>query len=252
MRIPDAWSWKRTDAYTAGELQIEIYPNARKATGRVPIIWCHGFSLLTQPASVVSGTPYWERLALIAEYTGCPVVAADLGGNAWANSASRTLFGTLRTWLGANIGCRTDKFAVGGESMGVLLAANMAWRDPVACVALWMRAPIVAMETFHDANPGGLAASMEAAYTNLAGLVAAYPTVDPAVAANRAILQSLGPRTRIDYRSDDEFIDPTILESYATQTGCLAYARRGDHEANLFTDQVGVAEWFESMIRANA
>jgi len=254
MITPDAWSWKRIGAYTANELQIEVYPGDRSPAGRIPIIWCHGFSLLAQPSASVQGGPWWPRLAYIAEVTGCPLIAADLGGNAWSNATARTLFGTLRTWIGANLGCRTDKFAVGGESMGSILAANMAWRTPAECVALWMRAHIPAMQTFHDVNLvpfPGLSLSMEAAFTNLAGLVAAYPTVDPAAAANRAILASLGPRTRVDYRSDDQFIAPELVEQYARDTGCIAVAGRGDHDGNLYTDQVAVAEWFRAMIDAN-
>lgn len=255
MRWPEAWSWRRVGAYTAGELQIEIYPGTTSPVGKVPIIFCHGFSLLSQPAAVIGGTPYYERFGLIAEITGCPVVAADLGGNTWANSTARTLIGTLRTWLGANIGARTDKFGIAGESMGSILAANMAWRAPTECVALWLRAPIVAVEMFYDVNlvPNpGLTASMDAAYTNHAGLVAAYPSIDPAVAANRSILASLGPRTRVDYTTDDQFIAPEIPGAYVTETGADGHVGPGDHDANLWTPHVEVAEWFGRMIRANA
>lgn len=252
---PSAWSTRRVGVYTASELQIEIYPAGETSVGKVPIIFCHGFSLLAQPAAVIGGAPYWERFGRIAELTGCPVIAADLGGNGWANAASRTLFGTLRTWAGANIGTRTDKFGAIGESMGSILAANMAWRSPAECVALWLRAPIVAVQAFYDANlvaNPGLTASMDAAYTNHAGLVAAYPTIDPANATNRAILASLGPRTRVDYTIDDQFIVPEIPAAYVAQTGADGHSGPGDHDANLFTPRLPVAEWFRAMVRANA
>ena len=245
---PEAWAWRRTDAYQAGELQIEIYPSGETTVGKIPIIWCHGFSLLSLPAQVVAGTPYWERLALIAERTRCPVVAADLGGNLWANTTARTRFTTLRTWLAANIGCRGDKFFAAGESMGSTLAAFEAWTNPVACVGYWLRAPIVAFQTFHDSNPGGLAASMEAAYTNLAGLVAAYPTIDPSVVANRAALATFGERGRIDWTDEDEFIAPTIPQAYAPLVGAHALQRHGNHAANLYTPPEPVADWIASVI----
>jgi pimeloyl-ACP methyl ester carboxylesterase len=241
--------------YSANELQIEIYANSTSAAGKVPIIFCHGFTLLAHPAAGVAATPDWERFGMIAEITGCPVVAADFGGNTWANPTARGLVGTLRTWLGANIGARTDKFGIAGDSMGSLLAANIAWRDPVACVALWMRSPIVAAQVFHDhvavVEPG-LAASMESAYTNLAGLVAAYPSMDPAVTANRSILASLGSRTRVDYSTDDELISPDVVDQYVADTGALGVVRPGGHSANLYTPPVLVAEWFRDLIRANA
>lgn len=250
--VPEAWQWRRVGAYTANELSIEVYPANEGTVGKIPIIWCHGFSLLSLPAQVIAGAPYWERFGLIAERSGCPVIAADLGGNAWANSTSRTLFGTLRTWAAANIGVRGDKFFSGGESMGSLLALNMAWRAPVECVGYWVRAPIVAMQTFHDANPGGLAASMEAAFTNLAGLVAAYPTVDPSVAANRNALATFGPRGRIDWTDQDEFIAPAIPMAYAAAVGAVGEQRHGDHGANLFTRPAVVADHIRRVIATYA
>jgi hypothetical protein len=245
---PAAWQWRRFGAYTANELQIEIYPSGEGTGGKIPIIFCHGFSLTTFPSQIVAGAPYWERLGLIAERTGCPVVAADLGGNTWANTTARTLFGTLRTWLAANTGVRSDKFFAAGESMGSTLALYQAWTNPTACVGYWVRAPIVSFQAFHDANPGGLAASMETAYTNLAGLVAAYPTIDPNVAANRLALATFGQRGRIDWTDEDEFIAPTIPQTYAPQVGAIGLQRHGDHGGNLYTPPGPVADWIASVI----
>jgi pimeloyl-ACP methyl ester carboxylesterase len=250
--VPEAWSRKETGLYQAGEMQVEVWPNGEGAAGKIPIIFCTGFSLLAQPAAIVTGEPYPQRLGYIAERTGCPVVCADLGGNLWANTTARTRFSTLRTWLGANRGLRTDKFFVAGESMGSILALLMAWTNPVACVGYWVRAPIVAVETFHDANPGGLAASMEAAYTNLAGLVAAYPTIDPNVAANRLALATFGQRGRIDWTDEDDFIAPTIPQTYAPQVGAIGVQRHGDHDANLRTPVEPIADWIASVIEAAA
>jgi hypothetical protein len=252
MFVPEAWSRREVGLYQAGEAQVEIYPSGAGPTGRIPIIFCHGFSLLTFPSHAVTGEPYPERLGLIAERTGCPVIAADLGGNLWGNTTARTRFSTLRTWLGANRGLRTDKFFVAGESMGSILALQQAWTNPVACVGYWVRAPIVAMQTFHDANPGGLAASMETAYTNLAGLVAAYPTVDASVVANRVALSTFGQRGRIDWTDEDEFIDPDIPAAYAPLVGAIGVQRHGDHAANLWTPVEPVADWIASVIAAAA
>ncbi len=251
-RTPEAWRWARVGAYTAGELQVEVYPAGGSVAGKTPIIFAHGFSLLSQPSVIMQGKPYVETFGLIAERTGCPVVAADFAGNPWANDTAIGLWGTLRTWLAANIGVRADKFFACGESMGSLLALNLAWRNPVACIGYWVRAPIVAMQTFHDTNPGGLAASMEAAYTNLAGLIAAYPTHDPAVAANRSILASFGRRGRVDWTGDDEFISPEIPRAYVAATGALGYQAHGNHNANSFTPPLKVADWITSVLAAYA
>jgi hypothetical protein len=247
--VPEAYSLRDVGLYQAGEAQVEIWPSGQGAVGKIPIIFCHGFSLLTFPAHIVTGAPYPERFGLIAERTGCPVVTADLGGNLWANSTARTRFATLRTWLGANRGLRTDKFFVGGESMGSILAALMAWTNPVACVGYWLRAPIVGVQAFYDANliPNpGLTASMDAAYTNHAGLVAAYPTIDPA--QNSTALSTFGQRGRIDWTDEDEFIAPAIPQAYAPLVGAHGFQRHGDHAANLFTPVEPVADWIASVI----
>lgn len=243
----EATQIRRIGAYTGGELQIEIWPANNNAVGRIPILFFHGFSLITNPCQIVAGEPYWDRLATIAAVTGSPVVAADFGGNTWANTTARTLVATMRTYLGT-LGLRTDKFFASGESMGSLLAMLMAWTDPVACVGYWVRASIVAAQTFHDANPGGLASSMEAAYTNLAGLVAAYPTMDPSNATNRTKLATFGQRGRIDWTDEDEFIDPSIPAAYAPQVGAIGVQRHGDHAANLYTPTLEVAEWIRGVI----
>jgi hypothetical protein len=249
--IPEAWSLRETGLYQAGEMQVEVWPNGEGAAGKIPIIFCTGFSLLAQPAAIVTGEPYPQRLGYIAKRTGCPVVCADLGGNLWANTTARTRFSTLRTWLGANRGLRTDKFFVAGESMNSILALLMAWTNPAACVGYWVRAPIVAVQTFYDANlvsAPGLTASMDAAYTNHAGLVAAYPTIDPAQQANSTALSTFGQRGRIDWTDEDEFIDPDIPAAYAPLVGAYGVQRHGDHAANLWTPVEPVADWIASVI----
>jgi dienelactone hydrolase len=252
VHVPEAYQRRDTSTYQAGETHIEIWPNGGSAVGRIPIIWCHGFSLQANPCLIASGGPYAQTFGYIAERTGHPVIVADIGGNAWANTTARTRFTALRTWLAANRGLRGDKFFAAGESMGSTLAAYMAWTNPVACVGYWLRAPIVAFQTFHDANPGGLSASMETAYTNLAGLVAAYPTVDPSVTANRTALSTFGERGRIDWTDADEFIAPSIPQAYAAAVGAIGVQRHGNHEANAYTPVAAVADWVAGVIDAAA
>lgn len=249
--VPEAYEIRRIGAYVASELQVEIYPAGNSTVGRIPIIFCHGFSLLTLPAQVASGGSYSERFGYIAERSGCPVVAADLGGNTWANTTGRSRFDTLRTWLGANVGLRTDKFFAAGESMGSILAALEARLNPVACVGYWLRAPIVGVQAFYDANlvPNpGLTASMDSAYTNHAGLVAAYPTIDSDTVTNRTAMSTFGQRGRIDWTDQDQFISPSIPKTFAAAVGAIGVQRHGDHDDNLFTPVAAVADWIRGVI----
>lgn len=252
--LPRASSIRRFGVYAASEWQVDIFPTWRSATRAVPFIWCHGFQLLPNAGLAVRATPYWERFAAIAAAAGCVICSADLGGSStWSNDTAIARINTLITHLNSNLGTRTDKVFIGGESMGSGLALNWAWRNPVKVAGIWVRAPITRMQSFHDRNGGGLAASMEAAYTNLAGLTAAYPTHDPAVAANLATLTGLGNRTRLDAVANDEFIPSTDPILYQIQTGCeLNMMPTGGHAGNLFTPVDEVAEWVRATITANA
>ncbi len=253
--VPEAYQRRDTSTYQAGETHIEIWPNGASAVGRIPIIFCHGFSLQANPCLIASGAPYWQRFAYIAERTNCPVIVADLGGNTWANTTGRARFTALRTWLAANRGLRGDKFFAAGESMGSILAAIEARLEPVACVGYWLRAPIVGVQAFYDANVGpnpGLTASMDAAYTNHAGLVAAYPTIDSDTVANRLAMATYGERGRIDWTDEDQFITPTIPQTFAEAVGAIGVQRHGNHDANLYTLVEPVADWIAGVIDAAA
>lgn len=242
---------RRFGAYVASEWSVEITPVWRSTTRAVPFVWCHGFQLLGSAGLTARAYPYWPQLSKIAHAAGCVILSADLGGSAtWANDTAIARIDTLISWAASNLGTRTDRVFIGGESMGSLLALNWAWRNPVKVAGIWVRAPITRMREFHDLNPGGLAATMEAAYTNLAGLIAAYPTHDPA--QNMGALGGLGYKTRLDATASDELIVSTAPILYQRQTGCHLEMRPGTHGDNLYGPWDEIAEWVAATIAANA
>lgn len=262
-RVWRAWTRRRVGAYVASETSIEYLSSLRSPAGQVPIIYCHG---LLSTAAMLRHAVYTERFKAIAEVTGCPLIVADLGGViTWANDTivapTTGRIDVLIAWAGTNLGTRTDKVVIAGESMGSLSALNWAWRNVTKVAAVWVRAPITRMQETHNRLLGhptlaGIPASMEAAYTNIAGLTAAYPTRDPADPANttgHAGLRSLARRTRLDATSEDEVVastEPVLFRN--TYPGVELHMRPGDHAANLHTPTIEVADWMRSMIIANS
>lgn len=259
-RLFRAYSTRRVGAYVASETHVEFKSSLRDITGMVPIIYAHG---LLGTANDMRKAPTSQRLLAIAERAG-PVFAADLGGGVtWANDtvvASGGRIDQLITYAGT-LGCRTDKVIIGGESMGSLAALNWAWRNVTKVAAVWVRAPITRMQETHNRLLGhptlsGIPATMEAAYTNIAGLTAAYPTHDPADPANstgRAGLTSLARRTRMDATANDEIVPATEPILYRNSyPGVDLHMRPGDHASNLYTPIAEVAEWMRAMLEANS
>ena len=255
-----AYTTRRIGSYVAAETHIEFKSSLQDVTRQVPIIYCHG---LLGTANDMRKTSTAIRLLAIAERAG-PVFAGDIGGLVtWGNDtvvAAGGRIDQLVTFAGT-LGCRTDKVFVGGESMGSVAALNWAWRNPTKVAGIWVRAPITRMQETHNRLLGhptlsGIPASMEAAYTNIAGLTAAYPTHDPADPANitaQGVLRSLAGRTRMDATSEDEIVLSTEPILYArTYPGVHLHIRPGDHASNLDTPIEDVADWIATTIRANS
>lgn len=250
-----AGSMQRFGVYAANEWQVEVTASWRKATRVPPIIWCHGVlvdgRVIRQGAGGIPGFVYYDTMAEIADRLGTVLISADYGGaSTWANDTAIGRIDTMVTWAGANLGTRTDRVIVAGESMGTLLALNWAWRNWQKVLAVWLRGPIVRMLDFYNANPGGLAALMDAAYTNHAGFLAALPTHDPA--QNMAALTVLGPVTRLDATRDDELIPAMWAPQYAATTGALARLHPGTHADNVYVDRDEVADWLYQTTRSAA
>lgn len=250
-------SMERLGVYQANEWQVEITASRRPARRQIPILWCHGFGVDGRVARrgappSIPGRVYYDALSLVADRLGTVLISADLGGiNTWANTTALARVDTLLAWAGntANLGVRTDRVIIAGESMGTLLALNWAWRNWLKVAAIWLRGPIVRMQAFHDLN-AGLGAFMEAAFGGAAALTAAYPAHDPI--QNMATLATLGPVTRLDATTDDEFIPADWAPAYATATGALARLHPGTHEDNTRFAHAEVAEWLSDVTRTAA
>ena len=251
---------ERLGVYVASERQLEISGDWRRARGQVPIIWVRGFFgngwTLQRGAGAVSGEVYGRPFRLIADRLGLVVASADFAGGSLATTwAVDTVVGTggridaLITWMGTNLGTRTDRVIIMGDSMGSLEALNWAWRNHTRVVAIYVRAPIVRFQGFWDANPT-FQGIIDTAWGNHATWLAGLPTHDPA--QNMAALSILGPKTFLQYTGQDELIPPTWIVDYAATTGARLNYGHGNHEANVFADGAPVAEWLADRIKSAA
>lgn len=202
--------------YTGTETSVVFH--GRQSPGGTPVILCHGVLSTSRQFFGDEGRVNRELADLYEVTSG----AGDLGGlSTWGNDASIDAVTALITHMGSSFGTKTDRVAIYGTSMGALTALNWAMRNVSAVVALGLTAPAVALQGIHDRDPIGLAELIELAYTDEAGYLAALPTHDPSHIANRDAIRTLGPRTRVQYSTDDNVIDPAEVLAYAGWTGCL-------------------------------
>lgn len=207
---------------TGSELAVLFHGDRRP--GGIPIVLCHGYiATADQWYDAASGAPLVPTR--VADQHGLTCVGAADGGTApWGNAAAMTSIDNLVTWAAANHGTKTDEVALYGGSHGAMTALNWAMRNEGKVAALVLTIPAVSLQGLHDRDPAGLgiAASIEAAYTNQAGYLAALPTRDPSHANNLPVTKRLADRTRIWYSSNDNVVAAAEVTSYAGATGTPA------------------------------
>ncbi len=189
--------------------------SAELMSGGVPVIMCHG----------AGGTAldYYGTAAIVPNglaHVRVTSFGSDLGGQAtFGNDDVIAAIDDVISWGAINYGTRTDKVAFWGYSMGAL-ALNWVWRNPTKLAAAAFGIPCVALEAFHDKNPGSFDALVELAYGGLAGYQAALPIHDPT--RNTALLAPLADKVRLFYAPDDTLIDPVDVLAFAAAVGCTA------------------------------
>lgn len=217
--------------------------------GSVPLIYCHGSG----------GTgifPFWRINTIAADdfraicAWGFPLFVPDMAGeNTWGNNACIAAVDSVVTWANGRYGTRTDKIALGGESMGALTALNWAWRYPTKVAAVWLRVPVVGLLSFYQRNTS-FQNRIETAYTNWAGLMAALPTHDPA--QNIDSIRVFRDRLSVWYARSDELIPAADTLAFVQDVDCQVDSVAGTHINAYLTPEFVVASWLNDTIRANS
>jgi pimeloyl-ACP methyl ester carboxylesterase len=220
----------RVGGYTPSEVHV-VTTGANYTTsmgGRV-VVYCHGAG----GNGYIDGADIRTDLDRYAE-AGHVVHAGLLGGNyTWGNQASVDAITAALTYLNTSFGANITAPMFVADSHGASIALNWAVRNPSQLGKAVLRVPAISLKTIHDTNVAGLAANMELAYTNLAGLVAAYPTRDANHTTFRALVVSSGivPKLRLMYNDPDPIINKVDVLAFATATGVEAIEMGGPSHA---------------------
>lgn len=214
--------------YVASEAHTLAYGRRYKADGtHRPVIYFTGGpgddrDFLTASASGAQIAPTLAHLNV-------PIISAAFGGgNQWGNDTAQTRIGQAWTYVKTALGTRTDKFVGIGVSKGATALLNYTRNNPANVAALLLIVPAVNLTDIHDNNRSGLAASIETAYTNLAGWQAGAATHDPAL--NTATHASQAIPTFIFYGDGDTTVTPSSVTSFASAVGATAQQITGtDH-----------------------
>lgn len=178
--------------------------------GRLGVLFCTERG--ATPANMLTGTVADLPRRLARTY-GVALTSSAPTGLSYGNDAAIAAVTATRTaQLQTALGCRTDKVAVVGRSMGGCQALNWARQNKAAVAAIALVCPLVNLVDAHDRV---FEAEVDAAYGTHAAYLAGLPTHDPtAYAAELA-----GIPIRIWYATDDTSILPAHVLAFAAAVG---------------------------------
>lgn len=162
-------------------------------------------NMLTEPNSTLARK--------LAQNYGVAMTSSAPTGLSYGNDAAIAAFSSMRTQqLHTELGCRTDKVAVVGRSMGGCQALNWARQNKALITSISLVCPLVNLVDGHDRV---FEAEIDAAYGSHANYLAALSTHNPmAYAAELA-----GVPIRIWYASNDTSILPADVLAFASSVG---------------------------------
>lgn len=208
----------------------------------MPILHCHGFGGTV--LNMMSAS-YIDDFRAMAQ-TSHPVSTSDQGGTTtWGNPLAIARVDNQITYSSNNLGTRTDRVALIGDSMGALLALNWAWRNPGAPRAIALRSPVVALEAFYDRN-AVFQGAIDAAY---GGTLSEAELDDHDPMRNLDLIRPFGDRIAMWYATDDDYVPLAEVESFAALVGAQLFQIEGEHEATLGVPPDQPAYWITKEIR---
>lgn len=202
-------------AIAAGEGDVIIKSRLHKPGMRVtPVVYCHhatGTARTMNPSAASIETDFALRsIADMMAEAGHPVIASDqVSANSWgANPVSARIDGAI-TRIGSELGCRTDKVLLIGDSMGTISSLNWARANPSKVAAIAILLPVPDLQWIHDNAPSPLPINLQDAYGGAAlWQAAAIPAFDPY--SNRVTHKALRHSIRFWYHDDDPIASPSV------------------------------------------
>lgn len=220
----------RTGGYSPSEQHLVIVGNTYTNAMAGPVlIYLHGAG----GNGAIDGDDIRSDLEAYADrgyVVGAPLAG---GGVTWGNATFTAALDAYLVYLASTWGADTSRVTFVGDSHGAPCFLNWAVENPTRLKSAVMRVPAVEMQYMHDNNIVGVAAGMETSYTNLAGLVAAYPTHDPSHPTFQATFRaaSIAGQVRFMYNEGDPVVRASGVRTVAAACGIEAVRMLGPSHA---------------------
>lgn len=220
--------------YYSGEGDLLMVPKTWHGDGTVVgCIYLHG---ATQTQSQMVDNVNYPGLGSILRAVaaeGWPILGIYAGGDTWGNDTGIARVTSGITYLQGTIGAKTGKVVLIGGSMGGGLAQTYAGTFPGSVAAVVGLVPVSDLQDFVTNNRGGLAASVNAAYSG------AYSNGTYGAAHNPTVMAANGSMGTVPYKAwygaSDTIVLPATVTTCVSSWGATASAVSvaGDHNTAL-------------------
>lgn len=215
-------------AYYTAEGSLVSLPAAWKGDGTVPgVIYLHGATQTELQVLDYAAYPGLTNIIKAVAAAGWPVLGVYAGGDKWGNATGLARVSDAKTYLQGTIGAKAGTVALIGGSMGGLTALNWAKANLASVSCVVGLVPVSDVSDIVTNNRGGLAASVNTAYSTWnEGTMGA--TYNPHTYAATGL-------TGLHYKawtgSADTIVIPSTVTDVVTAIGATAssVATTGDH-----------------------
>jgi hypothetical protein len=192
-----------------GRYTSEFYPTGQKVDKtKAPVIFTHGSGAQW---GYVDSTRLGSRLSGPLHATaGFPVIASELGAQAWGNDTAMTAIDACFARVKSNWGITASKFHLSGGSMGGLTALRYATLHPEKVASVTVLFPLCNLINFWNGQTTTVKNEISGAWGVANG------TAPPNTSDIRAGLQAIAGQfpVRIYYSSADAIVSvPDILDA---------------------------------------
>lgn len=186
------------------------------------VIYCHGAGSTVGGGTDPAAEPGQFAYISAAAAAGYPVFMADFGGNAWGNAALRALIADAKTYLQGTVGAKSGTVLMMGTSMGGLNCLSYAGNNLSSVAALAVVGPVSDVQDIVTNDRGGLASSVNAAYSGGYSNATYGATCNPTVMAANGNYGSLP--CKFWYGNSDAICVPSTITGLAASIGASASA----------------------------
>lgn len=217
------WSHRDYGAYVANEYSTVITGHDYKPAKARPIIWFGGLATDREFLDAAFSGP--QIAPKVAEYGNCAIFQGEMGGLLWGSDTAQTRIGQAWSYVKTLTGCATDKMILVGLSKGVLGCLNYARNNPTKVAAVVGMIPAVNLQNVYTDTGVPGQTSIEAAYTDHAGYLAALATHDPSLNIETHATQ--GIPMKFIYGDADTVVRPADILEFAEGVGAETQAIAG-------------------------